>query len=293
MSVSSRRGGVYGRDTLAFPGPVVPMRSRNRAESARRAKRNKIVYAPDAPEAKPERAPPSARARAGAAATGADERAGRTACGDGRSGGRCQNRGAERRRPDAAVAGIRRLKKPSARSASKRRSSAPADAGSREARPRRSGPGPRNRLDACRVTRAPTPGRVARVIPRGRAPGPRDASNRAVFSGAISNARTVIAGRLVAASAWGMVLCLRARAVRLVLDLSAVDARACVRVVRAALVVDRLRAGSCDRRPPSRATVQKKRRKSGIFARFSAQISPDHHRYFLDRRRRVRARAET
>jgi hypothetical protein len=157
VSVSSRRGGVYGRDTLAFPGPVVPMRSRNRAESARRAKHNKIVYAPDAPEAKPERAPPSARARAGAAATGADERAGRTACGDGRSGGRCQNRGAERRRPDAAVAGIRRLKKPSARSASKRRSSAPADAGSREARPRRSGPGPRNRLDACRVTRAPTP----------------------------------------------------------------------------------------------------------------------------------------
>ena len=86
MSVSSRRGGVYGRDTLAFPGPVVPMRSRNRAESARRAKHNKIVYAPDAPEAKPERAPPSARARVGAAATGADERAGRTACGDGRSG---------------------------------------------------------------------------------------------------------------------------------------------------------------------------------------------------------------
>jgi hypothetical protein len=39
--------------------------------------------------------------------------------------------------------------------------------------------------------------------------------------------------------------------------------------------------------------VQKKRRKSGIFARFSAQISPDHQRYFIDRRRRVRARAET
>ena len=279
MSVSSRRGGVYGRDTLAFPGPVVPMRSRNRAESARRAKHNKIVYAPDAPEAKPERAPPSARARAGAAATGADERAGRTACGDGRSGSRCQNRGAERRRPDAAVAGIRRLKK-AERSASKRRSSAPADAGSREARLSRSGPRPRTRLGACRVARAPTPGRVARVIPRGRAPGPRGASNRAVSSGAISNARTVIAGRLVAASAWGMVLCLRARAVRLVLDLSAVDARACVRVVRAALVVDRLRAGSCDRRPPPRATLQKKRRKKWRFPRFRAEISPDHRRYF-------------
>ena len=119
-----------------------------------------------------------------------------------------------------------------------------------------------------RRARADAGTRLARDPARPR-PGSTRASNRAVFSGAISNARTVIAGRLVAASAWGMVLCLRARAVRLVLDLSAVDARACVRVVRAALVVDRLRAGSCDRRPPPRATVQKKRHKKVAFSAIS------------------------
>lgn len=180
MSVSSRRGGVYGRDTLAFPGPVVPMRSRNRAESARRAKHNKIVYAPDAPEAKPERAPPSARARVGAAATGADERAGRTACGDGRSGSRCQNRGAERRRPDAADAGIRRLKKAErafgleasvvctggrgfARGATVAFGSASADPARRVSRRARADAGTRRARDPAR----PRPGSTRGVEPRG------------------------------------------------------------------------------------------------------------------------------
>jgi len=106
VSASSRNSRCPG-----WIRPAFAPRSSRRVRAIVPRETEHDCYAPDAPEAKPERAPPSARARVGAAATGADERAGRTACGIGRSGDPCQNRSAERSRPAAAVAGVRRLKK--------------------------------------------------------------------------------------------------------------------------------------------------------------------------------------
>ena len=124
-------------------------------------------------------------------------------------------------------------------------------------------------LGAHRVTRERTPENA----PRGEPARPRHESPRGVSrvrAGAISNARTVIAGRLVAASAWGMVLCVCAVwAVRRVLDSSALDA-----VVRAFGSCERrstltgLRVGRCDLRTMLAKDRKKEREKVAFRAIF-------------------------
>ena len=129
------------------------------------------------------------------------------------------------------------------------------------------------------VSRASARRRTRRAVnPRGRAM--RVHAVCRAFVPAISNARTVIAGRLVAASAWGMVLCVCAVwAVRRALDSSALDA-----VMRAFGSCERrstltgLRVGSvtferCSRKDP------KKKEKKWHFARFFSSFLPDHPRY--------------